>query len=175
MYSFPFVAVTLDFGLPEVALPLSAWCPDPVMGRVIMASSRGEPVNLAAAIRGTFLTEAEDWMLYCSSPSVPWRISPDATARVDHTRGGGIVMPALSPRARIIAALNHYGTNPRYSVALQLAMVIGNSQDEDIEYDVLLAHGCRLPDFPEREYRNTSGLSTLTLVGRDDLSLTRPT
>lgn len=145
------------------------------MGRVITASSRGEPINIAAAIKGTFMTEAEDWMLYCSSPAVPWRISPDATARIDHTRGGGIVMPASSPRSRIVAALTHYGANARYSIALQLAMVVGNSHEDEFEYEVLLANRCRLPDFPESEYRGTSGLSTLTLVGRDDLSLTRPT
>jgi hypothetical protein len=169
-YSFPFVGLTLDAGVADPVLPLGAYSPRPVMGRVIMASSRGEPINLATAIKGTFTTEAEDWMLYCSSPAVPWSISASAMAHVDEERGGSVVIPVSSPRASVVAALQHYGLNPRYQVALSLAMVIQNAGPEDLVYDAVVARRCRLSDFPVAEYRGLTGHGTVTLVGRDDVS-----
>jgi hypothetical protein len=170
MYSFPFVGLTLDAGVADPVLPLGAYSPRPVMGRMIMASSQGEPINLATAIKGTFSTEAEDWMLYCSSPAVSWTISTTAIAHVDEERGGSIVIPVSSPRAAVVAALNHYGHNSRYQVALQLAMVISNGGPDDLVYDAVVARRCRLADFPVAEYRGLSGHGTVTLVGRDEVS-----
>jgi len=160
----------MDYGMASPVLPLGAVPINPAMGRLIMASSRGDAIDLGRAIGGSHITEAEDWMLYCSSPAIPWTIAPNASAMVDESRAGSIVVAASCPRAAVVASLNHYATCSRYRIASQLALVIGSSRDPEMVFDVAVARRCRLSDYPLAEVRGRGGFATLTLVGRDYLT-----
>lgn len=164
-YGFPFVGLVAEVGMPLPALPYGIVQAQPAMGRMIEVSSDGTAINLAAVIKGSHLTEAEDWLLYCTSPAIPWKISDIEMPRVQHPRG--ITIKASSPRAAVVGALEHHATNSRYSIAAQLAKVIGRDPEVTISYDILIAYGHNLKDFPYKEFQSAYGQGTLTMVGRD--------
>jgi hypothetical protein len=168
-FSFPFIGITLENGMPEVPLPLGAYAADPYMGRIIMASSGGTPINLSSAISGTRSTEAVDWMLYCSSPAVPWAIPETATPRIDTSRGNAIIMETTSPREAVIDSLNHYAEHDRYGIMRQLVSIFSSSSDPLFTYDTVLAYHCSLRDFPASAFRGTSGFGTVSPIARDRL------
>jgi hypothetical protein len=164
-FGLPFIGFIPEVGFNPPTMPLGTLLQNPPMGRVIMASSRGEPIDIAYAIKGNAANEYEDWMMQVTSPGLPWTIATEDHVGLDASRGSVLTIPMLIPRSSVVESLNHYATHPRYEIARYLAQVVAKGQGAMLKFEVAFAKGASPHQIPP--FTALQGFGTLTMLGRD--------